>query len=278
MIAGGTRGGAVTRERRARRGQLAKRSQWNAWSSRRGSALLPPRRKGHWLALDKGLRREAKRSGDCESRSRHRREKSPQSGGFWIGRSTFRTHRKSSQSKRVVFPRERDQFDGSCLAIWPLPSKCFTGAVPKNERAFNVGTNNPVMRKLMIALVVLSSLLPSFAVASVRRRPPPFPRLRLAWSHAEINVVIGRKPHTLILDRGRVTHISPTRLTLYEVDRTVVTVTLRQQALVQIDGAPGIIDAVKTGMYARTMRIDGGAAVRISAKRPHPPKASGGSR
>jgi len=134
------------------------------------------------------------------------------------------------------------------------------------------------MRKLMIAFVVFSSVLPSFAVASVRRTPPPFPRLRAAWSHAEINVVISHKPHTLILDRGRVAHISPTRLTLYEVDSSVVTVTFTQQALVQIDGAPARIDAVKTGMYARTMRIDGGAAVRISATRPRPPKASGGSR
>jgi hypothetical protein len=130
----------------------------------------------------------------------------------------------------------------------------------------------------MIALVFLSSLLPSFALANVHRTPPPFPHLRGPWSHAQINVVISHKPHTLILDRGRITHIAPTRLTLYEVDRSIVIVKLTQQTLVEIDGAPARIDAVKTGMYARTMRIDGGAAVRIAAKSPRPPKPSGGRR
>jgi hypothetical protein len=148
------------------------------------------------------------------------------------------------------------------------PNRCerFTGPVPENEWSFNVGKNNAWMRKLAIAFVLFSSLPASFAVANVRRAPPPFPRLRGAWSHAQINVVISHKPHTLVLDRGRITHISPTRLTLYEVDRSVVTVKLTQQAFVQIDGAPSTIDAVKAGMYARTMRIDGGAAVRVAAR------------
>lgn len=154
----------------------------------------------------------------------------------------------------------------------------FTGAVPKNERLLNVARNTAVMRKLAIALVSLSSLLPSFALASVGCAPPSFPRLRGAWSHAQINVLICHKPHTLILDRGRITHISAKRLTLYEVDGSIVTVRLAHQALVEIDGAPARVDAVKAGMNARTMRIDGGAVVRIAAKRPHPPKPSEGRR
>lgn len=178
------------------------------------------------------------------------------------------------------FPeRTRPQASGSRrCASPPGVANVLPEPYPKNERPLNVGENNAVMRKLTIAFVVLSSLLPSFALANVRGTPPPFPRLRGPWSHAQINVVISHKPHTLILDRGRITHIAPTRLTLYEVDRSIVIVKLTQQTLVEIDGAPARIDAIKTGMYARTMRIDGGAAVRIAAKRPHPPKPSGGRR
>ncbi len=36
------------------------------------------------------------------------------------------------------------------------------------------------------------------------RRSPPIPDVPGKWSHVEINRKIGKRPHTLILDRGRI--------------------------------------------------------------------------
>ena len=118
------------------------------------------------------------------------------------------------------------------------------------------------MRRLAVVFAALSLSLAGVAgAASV----PPFPRLPGTWSHAEINVTLNRKPHTLILDRGRITKVSPTQLTLRERDGSIVVVPLSASAIVVVDGYPSTIYALKRTMNAQTMRIDGGAAVRVRA-------------
>jgi hypothetical protein len=119
------------------------------------------------------------------------------------------------------------------------------------------------MRRLAVLLALLS-LLASVGVAGAGG-VPPFPRLPGNWSHAEINVTIKRQPHTLILDRGRITQVSATQLTLLRRDRTSVVVPLSDAAIVKVNNTTATIYFLRRGMNAQTMRIDGGPAVRIRA-------------
>lgn len=119
------------------------------------------------------------------------------------------------------------------------------------------------MRKLF-ALAAAASLLSLAGVAGAGD-VPPFPSLPGTWSHAEINVTLKRAPHTLILDRGRITRVSGTQLTLRERDGQLVPVPLAASAVVVVDRVPATIYALRRGMKAQTLRIDGGPAVRIRA-------------
>lgn len=94
-------------------------------------------------------------------------------------------------------------------------------------------------------------------------RIPPFPKVAGAWWHVDINVRIGKQPHTLTLDRGRITQISATALTLHEADGSNVVVPLTPTAIVQIHGRRDTIYDLRKRMFVMTMRIDGGPAVRI---------------
>ena len=122
------------------------------------------------------------------------------------------------------------------------------------------------MRRLAVLLALLSLL--ALAGSAGAGGVPPFPRLPGAWSHADINVTIKKKPHTLTLDRGKITQVSETQLTLRERDGrniTVVAVPLTPAAIVNINGSSATIYFLRRGMNAQTMRIDGGPAVRIRA-------------
>ena len=116
----------------------------------------------------------------------------------------------------------------------------------------------------------------AFAALSLwaSQAPPALPPCRRShacpgtWSHAEINVTLNKKPHTLSLDRGKITKLSGTQLTLREKTGgvvTVVTVPLSASAIVTIDGFRSTIYSLRPKLNAQTMRIDGGPAVRIRA-------------
>jgi hypothetical protein len=122
------------------------------------------------------------------------------------------------------------------------------------------------MRRLAVLLALLSLL--ALAGSAGAGGVPPFPRLPGAWTHADINVTIKKKPHTLTLDRGKITQVSDTQLTIRERDGksvTLVVVPLTPSAIVNINGASATIYFLRRGMNAQTMRIDGGPAVRIRA-------------
>ena len=78
------------------------------------------------------------------------------------------------------------------------------------------------MRWLAVVLAALS--LSGLAGAAGAAGVPPFPRLPGTWSHAEINVTLNKKPHTLSLDRGKITKVSGTQLTLREKTGDVVSI------------------------------------------------------
>lgn len=120
------------------------------------------------------------------------------------------------------------------------------------------------MRRLATTFAVLVSLaLAGGALAARGGSIPAWPRLPGTWSHAEINVSIKRTPHTLILDRGRIVQVSATQVTLRESDGTTVIVPLSPSTIVAIGGVPSTTFDLRKRMNAQTMRIDGGAAVRL---------------
>ena len=121
------------------------------------------------------------------------------------------------------------------------------------------------MRWLAVAFAALS--LSGLAGAAGAAAVPPFPRLPGTWSHAEINVTLNKKPHTLSLDRGKITKVSGTQLTLREKTGgvvTVVTVPLSASAIVTIDGFRSTIYSLRR----EAERSDD--ADRRRPRRPHP--------
>ncbi|MGH2597387.1 MAG: hypothetical protein ACRDH7_15705, partial [Actinomycetota bacterium] len=93
--------------------------------------------------------------------------------------------------------------------------------------------------------------------------PPPFPKIPGNWAHAEINVKIKRQPHTLILDRGRIVQASATELTLRELGTSTAPIPLDGSTIIVFGRRKIGPNQLRRGLYAETMRIDGGAAVRV---------------
>ena len=120
------------------------------------------------------------------------------------------------------------------------------------------------MRRLVVLLSVLSLACAGTALAGSVSKVPPIPRVPGLWSHVEINRKLGKTPHTLILDRGRVIQASATEITIRELG-SPVTVPLSAQTLVVIDGLSATPNDLRRKMTVVTMRIDGGAAVRVRA-------------
>jgi hypothetical protein len=93
--------------------------------------------------------------------------------------------------------------------------------------------------------------------------PPPFPTILGVWSHDERNVQIKGKWHTMILDHGRIVKSNALQMTLREPDGTLATIPLSPRTRI---GPPRFAEtppAFRRGLWAITMRIDDGAAVRV---------------
>src|SRR6187397_1366123 len=81
---------------------------------------------------------------------------------------------------------------------------CFTCALLMRNRRVTAPGDSPVMRRLAAMLSTLS-LLACAGAAAGAGAPPQIPKIPGKWSHVELNVVIKRVPHTLIVDRGKIT-------------------------------------------------------------------------
>jgi hypothetical protein len=112
--------------------------------------------------------------------------------------------------------------------------------------------------------LVLGVVLAAFAgAAGASAQVGPFPG---AWSHAQINVIgPGGRPHTLIYDRGRVTAVTPSSLTLRELDGSVVTIQVAPDAAVRLNGAPASLSDIRPGFQAMTVGRDGAPARLVRA-------------
>jgi hypothetical protein len=93
--------------------------------------------------------------------------------------------------------------------------------------------------------------------------PPPFPTIVGVWSHDERNVQIKGKWHTMILDHGRIVKSTAGQLTLREPDGTMATIPLAPKTRVAPLRLADTPPAFRRGLWAITMRIDDGAAVRL---------------
>jgi len=119
------------------------------------------------------------------------------------------------------------------------------------------------LETLRVAVVLAVLALAVAATASSATLPP-------GWSHAQVNVLIHHKPHTLIYDRGLVTRIAQSSLTLKEADGSVVLVRVARSATVTLDGLPIAFQQLRRGEFAQTMRVDGAPAQQVVATRLDP--------
>ena len=118
----------------------------------------------------------------------------------------------------------------------------------------------------LLAVSAVAALV--LAAAGGAAQIPRVPSLPSGWSHAEINVVVRRQPHTLTYDRGRVQLVTGSSLTLKERDGTVWTITIAPTATITIDGSPAQLSQVRPREIATTVAIDGGPAVNVKVQIP----------
>ncbi|CAB4686913.1 MAG: hypothetical protein F2663_02070 [Actinobacteria bacterium] len=83
------------------------------------------------------------------------------------------------------------------------------------------------------------------------------------WSHAEINLLLKKVPHTVIYDHGRVVSAGNGALTLREVDGSVVTLPIDGKTIIRFQGQPVPPSGIRKGMGATSIRVDGGATVLL---------------
>ena len=121
------------------------------------------------------------------------------------------------------------------------------------------------MRKLSIPIL---SLLAACVLAASSQAGNPLAGLPTGWSHATINVLIKRQPHTLIYDRGRVVAFTASSLTLKERDGSVVVVNVSPTAQIFIAGQPASLSQVRRLEIATTMSIDGAPATTVRVQIP----------
>jgi hypothetical protein len=121
------------------------------------------------------------------------------------------------------------------------------------------------MGKLATLIAALALVATSGAAAGAGGAPPQIPQIPATWSHAEINVKIKKVPHTLIVDQGKITEITTTQVTLREQDGSIRVIPLSDQTIVTVDGRRAAISDLRRRMTAMTLRVDGGAAVRVRA-------------
>ncbi len=118
-------------------------------------------------------------------------------------------------------------------------------------------------------LLLASSLVAaaSAAGAGAAKLPAP-PSLPAGWSHASINVVVRKVPHTYTYDHGRVVAVTSTLLTLREPDGSTAEIAIAPSTIVRISGRPATIDQVRPLEVATTVTVDGGPAALVKVTVP----------
>ena len=121
------------------------------------------------------------------------------------------------------------------------------------------------MTRTLLAAVATAAALA--ASASAAGGPfGPVSSLPAGWSHAQINVVIRKQPHTLTYDRGRVVSVTPTLLILRERDGSMAQISVSPSTQVTIAGRPASLAQIRRNELAIAVSIDGNpaSAVRVT--------------
>lgn len=117
--------------------------------------------------------------------------------------------------------------------------------------------------------VLASTLVLASSAAAAELHPglkggvPGFPKIPGKWSHVDLNVTIRRVPHTITLDRGRLTQVSQTQLVIRESDGSLWTIPVTNQTIVAMFGRRASLFDLRKREQVETMRVDGGPAVRV---------------
>jgi hypothetical protein len=91
------------------------------------------------------------------------------------------------------------------------------------------------------------------------------PALPVGWTHAIVNLVSPKGvPYTAVYDRGVVTAVSPTSLTLRETGGTIWVINIAPTAAITIAGQPGTLAQVQPKDIALTLSINGAAASTVA--------------
>ena len=123
------------------------------------------------------------------------------------------------------------------------------------------------MFRLRVPIAAAAAVLGLFAGAAAAQNPAAF--LPPGWSHAQINVTgAGGRAHTYIYDRGRVTAVDASSLTLKERDGSIVTIQVAPDAQVRVNGRAASLARIRRGYSAMTVGIDGAPARRVQANAP----------
>ena len=138
----------------------------------------------------------------------------------------------------------------------PVHRRRFTFALHEADRRLTRRDDDLAMWKAAATAALASLALAAPGAAAG-------PSLPGGWMHAEINFVVNRVPHTLVLDRGRVTAVAPGSMTLRAQDGSSVQIALAAETQVIVDGRPGQLSDIRRGVTAVTQRIDGGAARQV---------------
>jgi hypothetical protein len=130
------------------------------------------------------------------------------------------------------------------------------------ETRFLTGRERCTRRLGTFRVAFVLAVLALVITASAASAPlPP------GWSHAQVNVLIKNKPHTLIYDRGLITRTARGSLTLKEGDGSVVLIRVAKSATVTLDGLPIPFAQLRRGEFAQTVRVDGAPAKQVTADR-----------
>ncbi|HEY0416909.1 MAG TPA: hypothetical protein VGC78_11020 [Gaiellaceae bacterium] len=121
--------------------------------------------------------------------------------------------------------------------------------------------------RALLTLAIAAAVAVSTGSATAKNGPPPFPKLSGAWTHVDVNRRINGEWHTLSLDRGRVAQVTATQIKLREADGSVVPITLSPATMIVFRGFGPRPAYLRRGLFAMTMRIDDGPAVRVRVTR-----------
>jgi hypothetical protein len=132
-------------------------------------------------------------------------------------------------------------------------SRLFTFALHSSDGHLTPCCDYRPMSRCVVAVTAAAGLAVALVGGSSAVNLPP------GWTHVSVNVIVHHVPETQTYDRGRVTAVGASSLTLRESDGSTWVINVAPTALVTINGQPGGLAQVRPGDTAQTVSINGTA-------------------